>query len=619
MESGKIRRAWVDLRFQARAALRFQMLVQLASFALIGPLLTWLVHRLVLLTGEPVVSNYAIAQLLPSPAGVGCVMLLLVFISATLFVEFAGQTWIAARAIARQSAPLSATIAAVARRGPALVLLCSLIVLRLLLLALPFVLGVVLLWTALLRDHDINYYLAVHPPEGRRALLVAGVLSTMYALLALWQIGRWIFAIPILLCERASPRRALQESSRRTARRLPGILAPLLTWWLLLGACSLVAAELLHHLGGAALAWAGIDFARILPLVTLLVVAGLASSFLLNAALIAGHQFLVTRMYTDQLGARSPQATPGSDGAAHGGHITRHVLLIGCLLLAGGIAFMWRIAAQAETPSEVAITAHRGNSSRAPENSLAAFRAAIAAHADFSELDVQRTRDGVVVVLHDGDLMRMAGDPRRIGELTLQDLDTIDIGHKFGPAFSGEHVPTLAAVIALVRGRMKLNVELKYNAADPQLAPAVVALLRQEQFLDQVVITSLSAAALEQVRTIEPRARIGQIITVAVGDVARAQADFLSLNSARATAEVIRRAHSLGKAVHVWTVDRPEVMLRMIEQGADNLITNYPELAVRVLHQRRSLSAREQLALRLRVLFSDPPAELVDPQAVTTL
>jgi glycerophosphoryl diester phosphodiesterase len=612
-------KAWTDLRFQARAALTFQLVVQLASFALIGPLLTWLAHRLVLLTGEPVVSNYAIAQLLPSPAGVGCVVLLLTFLGATLFVEFAGQTWLAVQAIARRRAPLSAAIAAVARRVPVLVVLCSLILLRLLLLALPFVLGMVLLWAVLLRDHDINYYLAVHPPGWRRALLFAAVLSAIYAVLALWQLGRWIFAIPILLNERASPRSALKESSRRTAGGLPAILAPLLTWWLLIGACSLVAAELLHHLGGAALDWAGVDFGRILPLVTLLAGTGVAGSFLLNAALIAGHQFLVARMYSDQLGARSPQAAPRSDDATQARYFSGHVLLVGCLLLGGGIAFMWWIAAQGATSSAVAVTAHRGDSSRAPENSIAAFRAAIEAHADYSELDVQRTRDGVVVVLHDADLMRMGGDPRRIGELTLQDLQTIDIGRKFAPAFAGEHVPTLAAVIALVRGRMKLNVELKYNAPDPGLAPAVLELLRHEQFLDQVVITSLSAAALAQVRALEPRVRIGQIITVAVGDVARAQVDFLSLNSARATAEVIRRAHSQDKAVHVWTVNRSEVMLRMIEQGADNLITNYPELAVRVLQQRRSLSATEQLALRLRVLFSDPPPELIDPQAVTTL
>jgi glycerophosphoryl diester phosphodiesterase len=614
------RRAWGDLCFQARAALMFQLLVQLASFALIGPLLTWLVRRLVLLSGEPVISNFAIARFLLSPAGVGFAALLLLSVSATLFAQFAGQTWIAGQAIARRPASLTAAVAAVVRRTPALVLLSFRILLRLLLLALPFIVAAALVWVALLRGHDINYYLAEHPPQWRRALLIVGVLGAAYVLLALWQVGRWILAIPILLYESASPQRALQESARRSDRRLPAILTPLLAWWLLLLAVGRLADGLMHHLENAALAWGGVEFARVLPLVTLFVVAGLAGAFLLNAVLIAGHQFLVTRFYAEQLDPYARQVPTGSEGTATlARRIAWRVLLATCLLLASGLAFMWWVAARGAPPSDAAITAHRGNSSRAPENSLAAFRAAILAHADYSELEVQRTRDGVVVVLHDRDLMRMADDPRKIGDLTMQELATIDIGRKYGPAFVGEHVPTLAAVIALARGRMKLNVELKYNAPDSQLAEKVVDILRREQFLDQVVITSLSAAALEQVRALEPRLRVGQIVTLAVGDLARTGTDFLSLNSARATPELIRRAHAAGKAVHVWTVNKAEVMLRMIERGADNLITDYPEIAVRVVQQRRSLSAPEQFALRLRVLFSDPLPELVDPQAVTTL
>ena len=619
MNWGIVRRAWDDLRFQARAALMFQLLVQLASFALIGPLLTWLARRLVLLSGEPTISNYAIARFLPTPEGIGFVALLLLLVSATLFAEFAGQTWIAGQAIARHPAPLAAAVGAVVHRPLALVRLSARICLRLLLLALPFLAAALLVWNALLRSHDINYYLAGRPPEWRHALLIAGTLGAAYVLLALWQLGRWILAIPILLFERLSPHRALQESARRSRGRLPAILGPLLAWWLLIGACGRIASGLLRPFANAALNWAGLDFARVLPLVTLFVVTALVGTFVLHAVLIAGHQFLVTRMYAEQLEPHGRAAAPGSDPTASARRIIWPTLLATCLLLAGALAFMWWTAARGTTPSQVAITAHRGNSSRAPENSLAAFRAAIAAQADFSELDVQRTRDGAVVVLHDGDLMRMAGDPRKIGTLTLQDLATIDIGRKSGPAFVGEHVPTLAAVIATVRGRMKLNVELKYNAPDPQLAAAALDVLRQEHFLDQVVITSLDAAALRQVRAIEPHVRIGQIVTVAVGDVARAETDFLSLNSARATAEVIRRAHAAGKEVHVWTVDRAEVMLRMIERGADNLITNVPELAVRVLRQYRSLPATEQFALRLRALFTDPPAELVDPQAVTIL
>ena len=619
--NGKIlRRTCSDLRFQARAALKFQLLVQLASFSLISPVLTWLAHRLVLLSGEPTISNYAIARFLPTPEGMGFVALLLLLLTATLFAEFAGQTWIADRAIARRPAPMSAAVAAVVRRPLSLVRLSARICMRLLLLALPFLAVALFEWTALLRGHDINYYLAERPPEWRHVLLITGALGAAYALLALWQLARWILAIPILLLEHASPRRALQESARRSRGALGGILGPLLVWWLLLLASGRMADKLLHQFGNAALNRAGLDFTRVLPLVTLFVVLGLIGTFLLHAVLIAGHQFLVTRIYAEQLDPRTQQAQPHSSAtAADARRLTWQVLVSTCVLLASAVAFMWWVAARGAPAPAVAITAHRGNSTHAPENSLAAFRAAIAAHADFSELDVQRTRDGVVVVLHDGDLMRMAGDPRRISALTMQDLATIDIGRKYGPAFVGEHVPTLAAVIATVRGRMKLNVELKYNGPDPQLAAAVLEVLRHEQFLDQVVITSLDAAALGQVRAMEPRVRTGQIVTAAIGDLAQGESDFLSLNSARATAAVIRRAHAVGKEVHVWTVNRAEVMLRMIERGADNLITDDPELAGRVLRQRRSLPATEVFALRLRTLFSDPPPELLDPRAVTTL
>jgi glycerophosphoryl diester phosphodiesterase len=606
-----------DLRFQARAALRFQLLVQIVSLALVSPVVTWLTRQLVSFSGESLISNYAIARFLLSPAGLGVVLLLVVLISATLFAQFAGQTWIAREAMARRRVSAGGALAIVVRRWPGLLRLSMRILLRLTLLALPFVVAGYLLAANLLRVHDINYYLSARPPEWRHALLAGAGLALAYTALALWQLGRWIFSIPLLICAPVSAPVALAESLRLSHGRMRAISAPLLAWWALLGAGGAGLGLLVRKVEGWALTWSGLDFARVLPLVTLFVICGVVGTFLWNAVLIAGHQFVVTRLYTE-LREHPVQELPG-EVVPVTRRITWQILLMSCVLLAGGLIFMWRTAVRGVTLREVAITAHRGNSRYAPENSLAAFRAAIDAHADYSELDVQRTRDGVVVVLHDGDLMRMADDPRKIGELTLQDLQSIDIGRKFGAAFVGEHVPSLAAVIALVRGRMKLNVELKYNGPDPQLAAATLEVLRQERFLDQVVITSLSAAALQQVREIDPGVRLGQIVTVAVGDVAQANTDFLSLNAARATPAVISRAHALGKLVHVWTVNRAEVMLRMIERRADNLITDDPELAVRVLRQHRALTNSERLALRLRVLFGAPPPELADPQAVPTL
>jgi glycerophosphoryl diester phosphodiesterase len=221
--------------------------------------------------------------------------------------------------------------------------------------------------------------------------------------------------------------------------------------------------------------------------------------------------------------------------------------------------------------------------------------------------------------VHDGDLMRMGGDPRKVSELDAAELAAIDIGRRYDARFAGEHAPTLEEVIDLVRGRTRINVELKYNVPDPGLAPAVVELLRAEDFLDEVVITSLDYAALKQVESLEPRLKTGHIVTAAVGDVVRTEADFLSLNSARATASLVRRAHAAGKEVHVWTVNEPDVMLRMIERGVDNVITDNPALLVRVMQERKALGTAEILGLRLRVLFSRPPREVTDPAAVESL
>jgi glycerophosphoryl diester phosphodiesterase len=81
----------------------------------------------------------------------------------------------------------------------------------------------------------------------------------------------------------------------------------------------------------------------------------------------------------------------------------------------------------------------------------------------------------------------------------------------------------------------------------------------------------------------------------------------------------VRRAHAAGKEVHVWTVNRADVALRMIERGVDNLITDDPALLANVIRERAALARSEQLALRLRVLFDEPPRELVEASAVAVL
>ena len=109
---------------------------------------------------------------------------------------------------------------------------------------------------------------------------------------------------------------------------------------------------------------------------------------------------------------------------------------------------------------DVEIMAHRGSSWAAPENTMAAFRQAIADGADWIELDVQETADGAVVVLHDSDFMKLAGNKLKIWDATMDDLKDIDIGSRFAPEFKDERVPTLGEVLDECKGKIQVNIEL---------------------------------------------------------------------------------------------------------------------------------------------------------------
>jgi glycerophosphoryl diester phosphodiesterase len=491
---------------------------------------------------------------------------------------------------------------------------------RVLLLALPFVAILGLVWFTTLAGRDVNYYLSEHPPEWRRALLAAGIAGTGLVFVLLAQFARWIFAMPIAMFHRLQPADVLLASERMLEGRLLKSIAPLLQWWLGLTAIAALCLSVGRHFTDFAMDWAGVDPHRVLPLVALFMAVTIAFSFVYATLQFAGHQFLATRMYAEQREAPILLEAPETaDAAAKGARVGRPVLLAVSVLAALAALATVFLLQRLDVREDVAVTAHRGSSLRAPENSLAAFREAWEAGTNYVELDVQRTRDGAIVVIHDGDLMRMGGDPRKVKDLTLAEIGTIDIGSKRGPQYAGEHVPTLAEVIDYARGKFRINIELKFNVPDPQLAAAVVALLREKQFLDQVVITSLDHAALRQVEKLQPSLDTGLIVTAAVGNIVKTDTDFVSLNSARATASLVARARAAGKKVHVWTVNRPEVMLRMIERDVDNIITDDPAMLVRVMRDRNNLTPQEQVGVRLRVLFTESPPELEDASSVPML
>jgi glycerophosphoryl diester phosphodiesterase len=249
------------------------------------------------------------------------------------------------------------------------------------------------------------------------------------------------------------------------------------------------------------------------------------------------------------------------------------------------------------------ITAHRGSSHAAPENTLSALRRAIEDGADYAEIDVQTTADGAVILQHDGDFMRVAGDLRKVKQLTLNEAQTLDVGRWFSEEFAGERVATLEEAIAVCRGRLRLNIELKYNWDDPDLAGRVGEILRREAFDDQCFVMSLNWGPLQKFGAQFPEVPVGYIVFKSLGRLADVTADAFSMNAGQMTIGLVRSIQKRGAQVHVWTVNDPSLALQMIELGVDNLITDRPGDMRRLVDDWESLEDSEKVALQLRRLL----------------
>ena len=214
------------------------------------------------------------------------------------------------------------------------------------------------------------------------------------------------------------------------------------------------------------------------------------------------------------------------------------------------------------------IYGHRGSSGTAPENTLLAFERALADGADGVEFDVQATADGVPVVLHDRDVSRTTTGRGNVDELTLAEVQAFDAGQ-------GQRVPTLAEVLDLSAGRVRLDVELKQAG----LERAVLDLLDRYPAADWA-ISSFDWTILATVRGLAPEAELWPL-TVAFGenavDFARSiGATAIALRGDAVTEEVVERLADAGLNVVVWTVNGVEEARLAREMGVAVLITDVP-------------------------------------------
>ncbi|MDO5403868.1 MAG: glycerophosphodiester phosphodiesterase family protein, partial [Eubacteriales bacterium] len=181
---------------------------------------------------------------------------------------------------------------------------------------------------------------------------------------------------------------------------------------------------------------------------------------------------------------------------------------------------------------ETQITAHRGASMEAPENTLAAFSRAMENMADTIELDVQLTSDGQLVVMHDDTALRTTGVDKSISSMTLEEVKKLDAGSWFSAEFEGEKVPALQEVFDLCEGKIKINIEIKANSDGYAVARKVAEIIRENGAENWCVVTSFDYAALCRVKECNENIRVGYILSVAYGSFYEMKdVDFFSINA----------------------------------------------------------------------------------------
>lgn len=233
------------------------------------------------------------------------------------------------------------------------------------------------------------------------------------------------------------------------------------------------------------------------------------------------------------------------------------------------------------------VIAHRGASAEFPENTRAAFDAALKADPDAIELDLQRSRDGVPVVWHDRSLKKLGLPRRRVAGLKAVELERLDAGAWFGAAFAGERIPTLDAVLDRYGGRVTLLLEVKLRGGCPaaarhrQLAVQAAERVAERGLLDRAYLLCFGLSPLLAARERVPGLRC----VLNLDDAPRPTAAFrrrveslyaLCFNIRALTPRRVAEAHEMGKPVLTFTCNSAESVAKALAAGADGIISDRP-------------------------------------------
>lgn len=228
----------------------------------------------------------------------------------------------------------------------------------------------------------------------------------------------------------------------------------------------------------------------------------------------------------------------------------------------------------------IKIIAHRGIYLNETENSIHAIEASINYKVNYAEIDVQQTKDGKVVLMHDKNLKRLTGLDGDVNDFTFKQIEGLKLG-MLARNRRIERIPTLESVINKARGRIKLLIEIKPYGNTADLTAKVVNIIEKNNFVNQCMIHSASYNILLGVRRLNPMIKIGYIAGWHRKDLTSLNVDFYSVEQGLITNDLVRKIHKERRTIYSWTVDKPNNMDDMLKLNVDGIITNRPNVLMK--------------------------------------
>jgi glycerophosphoryl diester phosphodiesterase len=577
---------------------------KLLGLLILGPLSGLMFQGILFLSGKPVLADEEIAFFfLASPMGWFGLLLLGALLVGLLALNQVALMSVIHGAHADGETRFTTPFRFALSRAVPVLLVTAHLVVRAMLLVLPFLLLAAATYSLLLTEYDINFYLQARPPAFVAAVGIGMVLGGILVALLLILAARWILVLPLVAFEGVKPREALAASSHRTRDRRRRILGAVFLWLLAFLVISWSTTSLLVGMGEALIAgWTG-SLAMLTAVAGLVLVLLTLNALVTNVLGTTSFAVLLYTCYREEPVSRRRHGAGGPGFRLRPVTVMMALLLVSCVVGLTGYTILQRIHVDAD----VQVIAHRGASARAPENTLAAIQGAIEDGADWVEIDVQETADDRVVVFHDSDFKKTAGNPLNIWDATETDLADLNIGSWFAAEFADQRVPSLKEVLELCRGRTGVLIELKYYGHDRKLEQRVLDIVTAAEMDDTVRLMSLKPAAVAKLKQMRPDLPSGLLLSVVAGKTDRLEADFLAVNAALAERAFIASVHRQGREVYVWTVNDVPTLITLLSRGVDGVITDRPAMARAVLAAWLDMEPVERLVLDMAAILGVLP------------